>query len=75
MHEGDHGIIDDTQKEFESKFGHSDHKHDHSHDHEHEHKHHHASTNTGIGKDLIIKVIAGIIIAALVVIFIKYKFF
>ncbi|MFC1669289.1 hypothetical protein ACFL20_02785 [Spirochaetota bacterium] len=68
MHEGDHGIINETQEEFEAKFG------DHSHDHAHDHSHSHDSKDSPPGKEKAVKIIAGLIIAALAAIFVYYKF-
>lgn len=67
MHEGDHGILDDTNKEFEEKFGCSDckstnqvqkqHHKEHGgnehqhHDHDHDHSHDHPHPHPHVDHD------------------------
>lgn len=85
MHEGDHGIIEDAQSDFEAKFGctdckttpqgHNKHEHDHdhghSHDHDHDHDHHHEHSPDR--SDRMPKIVAGIVVAALAVAFILFR--
>lgn len=75
MHEGDHGIIEDAQSEFEAKFGcgdcqttctcgeHTHHDHTHPHDHDHTHS----------GSDRTVKIIAGVVVVLLAAVFIVFK--
>jgi hypothetical protein len=61
MHEGDHGILDETHNEFEAKFGNRK-----SHDNSHGKK--------GIGSEQIIKVISAVIIVFVIAAFLYFKF-
>jgi len=59
MHEGHHGILDGV-----------DHEHTHDHEHAHDHEHHSAkNTNNSV------QIIAGVIVVALIAVFIVWKFF
>jgi hypothetical protein len=69
MHEGDHGIIDDTHDEFEQKFSKSKHKAaSHGSDHSHDH------TNKKNTSDQMVKIFAGIVVIALIGAVFYFKF-
>lgn len=61
MHEGHHGILDSVEQD-----------HDHAHDHNHPHEHGQPEAKKGNNS---VQIIAGVIVAALIVIFIVWKFF
>lgn len=69
MHEGHHGILED-------KKGHHDHKHAHGHDHKHGHgDHHHGPPAKAgpLGEGAWMKLVAGGVVAALVIGFLVWK--
>ncbi|MFM9329055.1 hypothetical protein [Paenibacillus mesotrionivorans] len=79
MHEGDHGILDQVKHkkgQHSPKNGHDhghDHKHDHDHDHDHKHPHHDHKKVSKEDNTKVMKVVAGIIVAVLIIGFAVWK--
>ena len=70
MHEGDHDIIKDTDREFEDKFCHDGCEAGADSGHHVHHGHVHEKKKPGKG----VEIIAGIAVAVIILIFVYFKF-
>ena len=70
MHEGDHGILDEANNDFEAKFGN---KKDHDRDHGYDHGHHdYGKKKTESEK--IIKAVSAVVVIAAISAFVYFRF-
>lgn len=79
MHEGHHGILEDPKTKKQPKKGDAhhhghDHDHHHDHDHDHDHPHPHPKPVKQAGGDMWMKLLAGGVVALLVIGFLIWKF-
>lgn len=80
MHEGHHGILDETKKSMargsvpKKHVGHGhDHGHNHGNDQEHDHDHGHDHQNESKANPNTIKIVAGVVVALVIIAAIIWK--